>query len=278
MKNVFEALVKRGASFAQQLVDLTEGASPYEALLSLTEKGLITADSFMPVRQLVDREKYESLPVKRRIKARVMTVTSGRWELTRPLKTHTIENQLERLFDRFIIACRETAQGVIDWSAALKILRVWEFTGRVRRGYFVEGLSGMQFIRDKEFAGITAALAEPDNRLRWLPAVDPAQPWGKSLKHLDDRPFINVPGTAVALRGGVPVAVLERQGRTLRVFDQIALYDALPAFKNDFNRRRLFPQSNRITVKDYPKDAEDALVRAGFTREMQDYVLYRGFR
>ncbi|NLA86074.1 MAG: DEAD/DEAH box helicase, partial [Clostridiales bacterium] len=277
-KRVFEALMKRGASFAQRLVDLTEGASPYEALLSLSEKGLVTADSFMPVRQLIDREKYENLPVKRRIKARVMTVTAGRWELTRPLKSLTIEKKLERLFDRYIIVCRATAQDVIDWSAALKILRVWEFTGSVRRGYFVEGLSGMQFIRDRAFAGITAALAEPDDRLFWLPAIDPAQPWGKSLSHLPDRSFINVPGTAVALLGGVPAAVFERQGKTLRVFDSASLPEALMAFSGDFSRRRLFPQSSRITVKDYPKDAEEALARAGFTREMQDYVLYRGYK
>ena len=276
-KHVFDALIKRGASFAQRLVDLTDGESPYDALLNMAGNGLVTADSFMPVRQLIDREKYENVPVKRRIRARVMTVTSGRWELTRPLKTPILEQQLERLFDRFIIVCRETAQGVIDWSAALSVLRVWEFTGRVRRGYFVEGLSGMQYLRDIEFAGITAALERLDDSIFWLPAVDPAQPWGKSLKHLDHRSFLNVPGTAVALRGGVPVAVFERQGRTLRVFDQSVLAGVLEAFKNDFNRRRLFPQSSRLTVKEYPKDAEEALERAGFTREMQDYVLYRGY-
>jgi len=274
-KRVFDALKKRGASFAQRLVDLTDGESPYEALLSMAENGRVTADSFMPVRQLLSREKYDVAPVHRRVKARVMTITAGRWELTRPLKPLTVEQQLERLFDRFIIVCRETVQGVLDWPAALNILRVWEFTGRVRRGYFIEGLSGMQYIRDREFAGVTAALEEPDGRLVWLPAVDPAQPWGKSLAHLPGRSFINVPGTTVALVSGVPAAVLERQGRTLRVFVAAALPGALKAFANAFNYRRLFPQSSRITVKDYPKDAEEALVRAGFTREMQDYVLYR---
>jgi ATP-dependent Lhr-like helicase len=186
-KHVFDALIKRGASFAQRLVDLTDGASPYDALLGMAENGLVTADSFMPVRQLLSREKYENVPVKRRIKARVMTITSGRWELTRPLKALTIEQQLERLFDRHIILCRETVQGVLDWMAALNILRVWEFTGRTRRGYFVEGLSGMQYIRDREFTGIMAALEDPNDRILWLPAVDPAQPWGKSLAHLPDR-------------------------------------------------------------------------------------------
>jgi ATP-dependent Lhr-like helicase len=273
-RRVFDALLKRGASFAQRLVDLTDGASPYEALLDMSEKGLVTADSFMPVRHLLSREKYENMPVKRRIKARVLTVTSGRWELTRPLKALSLEQRLERLFDRFVVVCRETAQG-LDWSAALGVLRVWEFTGRVRRGYFIEGLSGMQYIRDREFAGIVAALDEPNARLVWLPAVDPAQQWGKSLQHKTNRSFLNVPGTAVALRGGEAVAVFERQGKTLRVFDASALPDALQAFRTDFNRRRLFPQSSRLTVREFPEDAADALGRAGFVREMQDFVLYR---
>jgi ATP-dependent Lhr-like helicase len=277
-KHVYDALQKRGASFAQRLVELTDGESPYDALLAMSEKGLVTADTFMPVRQLLGREKYENVPVKRRIKARVLTVASGRWELTRPLKALTPEERLERLFDRYIIVCRETAAGAIEWPAALNILRVWEFTGRVRRGYFVEGLSGMQYIRDGEFAGITAALEQPDSCIAWLPAVDPAQPWGKSLAHMDGRSFLNVPGTAVALSDGVPAAVLERQGRILRVFDISALLDALQVFTNDFNRRRLFPQSTRLTVKEYPPDAAEALERAGFTREMRDYVLYRGYR
>lgn len=277
-KRVIDVLMKRGATFTQRLTDLTDGESPYEALLSLAEKGLVTADTFVPVRRLLSRDKYEAAPVRRRVRARVMTIAAGRWELARPLKALTIEEQLERLFDRFIIVCRETVQGVLDWTAALNILRVREFTGRVRRGYFVEGLSGMQYIRDREYAGITAALEESDGRLFWLSAADPAQPWGKYLAHRPERSFMNIPGTAVALSEGVPAAVFERQGKTLRVFDPSILPEALKTFASDFNRRRLFPQLGRVTVREYPKDAEEALENAGFTREMQDYVLYRSYK
>jgi ATP-dependent Lhr-like helicase len=244
----------------------------------MAENGLVTADSFVPVRQLLNRDKYEAAPVHRRVKARVMTVTAGRWELTRPLKPLTIEQQLERLFDRFIIVCRETVQGALDWPIALNILRVWEFTGRVRRGYFVEGLSGMQYIRDREFAGIMAALDTPDasnDKLVWLPAVDPSQPWGKSLGHMSERSFLNVPGTAVALVSGLPVAVLERQGKTLRVLDREALPEALRVFVQAFKGRHLYPAINRVTLKDYPPEVADILKSAGFMREMQDLILYR---
>jgi ATP-dependent Lhr-like helicase len=123
-----------------------------------------------------------------------------------------------------------------------------------------------------------AALEDPNDRILWLPAVDPAQPWGKSLAHLPDRSFLNVPGTAVALYAGVPVAVFERQGKTLRVFDSAALPEALKIFANDFNHHRFFPQSNRITLKEYPPDAAEVLLSAGFVLEMHDYVLYRGYK
>ena len=39
-----------------------------------------------------------------------------------------------------------------SWAQALEILRVWEYTGRIRRGYFVEGMSGAQFVRSEDYA------------------------------------------------------------------------------------------------------------------------------
>jgi ATP-dependent Lhr-like helicase len=134
----------------------------------------------------------------------------------------------------------------------------------------------MQYIRDKDFAGLMFELEQPDDEIVWLSAVDPAQPWGKYLAHYQDRTFMNVPGTAVALRGGVPVAVSERQGKTLRVFDGASLPDVLRAFAQDYSTRRLFPTLRRLTIKEYPRQAADALEAAGFMREMQDYVMYRG--
>ena len=103
------------------------------------------------------------------------------------------------------------------WREALEILRVWEYTGRVRRGYFIEGLSGAQFIRKDDYEAVTALLQKSDEELIWLNASDPAQIWGKILKQPKEREFMILPGTAVALLGGLPAAVLEKQGKTLRV-------------------------------------------------------------
>ncbi len=194
--------------------------------------------------------------------------------MSRPMQQLIMEQQLEQAFDRAILLCHETA-GELNWAAALEVLRVWEYTGRVRRGYFIEGLSGVQYIREKDYGGTILALEQPGNQVVWLPAADPAQPWGKVLPHKPERAFINVAGTAAALRAGVPIAVFERQGKVLRVFEEEFLPEALSEFTRDFLRRRLFPALNRITVKQFPAKASGALSEAGFVREIQDYTLYR---
>ena len=86
---------------------------------------------------------------------------------------------------------------------------------------------------------------------------------------------MNIPGTVVALKSGVPVVVFERQGKVLRVFDFDAFSEALRIFSLEFTRKRLYSSMNRIVVKQYPQEAHQALIGAGFMRELQDYVLYR---
>jgi ATP-dependent Lhr-like helicase len=276
-KIIYEALVRRGASFMNRLTDLTGGESPYDILLELAEKGLACADSFIPVRQWLSREKLDQFPVKQRVRARVKAMTSGRWEIARPLKSLTLDQKIEQAFDRAAILCRETLEG-LPWEQAMEILRIREYTGQVRRGFFVEGMSGMQFIRSQDFPGVMLALEQPLDQIIWLPAVDPNQPWGKSLSHLPGRSFMNVPGTTVALKAGLPVAAFERQGKLLRVFDPDALADALQAFVYSYAEKRLYPQLNRIPVRQYPPEAIEALTGAGFIRDVTDYVLYREYR
>ena len=50
---------RRGASFMQALNNVLPGESPYDTLLSLMEKGIVCADSFLPVRQWLNREKIK---------------------------------------------------------------------------------------------------------------------------------------------------------------------------------------------------------------------------
>ena len=271
-----ETLAKRGASFMQALNGVLSGESPYDTLLSLMEKGVVNADSYLPVRQWASRDKIKKAPDRRRVSARVKALSAGRWELVKPLKPLAVQEQMDRCFDRYIILCRETAAACnLPWQEALSRLRVQEYTGQVRRGYFTEGLSGAQFIRKKDFESVTASLLRPQHEIVWLNAADPMQPWGKLLPHEKGRSFMNVPGTAVALCGGRPVAVFERRGSVCRIFEEEKCGEAIGLFAKEYKKGAIFPERKRIVVKHYPEAAAGVFAGNGFIREMKDYSLYK---
>ena len=279
---LYQTLRRRGASFMQSLSGVLGSESPHDTLMSLLEKGLVCADSFVPVRQWIERDRAGRTTAKQRVSMRVKALRAGRWDIVRPLKTSEngqgMAEMLEKCFDRCLILCRETAAACgLSWQEALSVLRVWEYTGQARRGYFVEGLSGAQFILAKDYASVTRMLDrnQQQRELVWVNAADPAQCWGKVLPHREGRSFMNVPGNAVACYGGLPVAVMERQGNVLRVFEDGQLEECLQLFAQEYKKGRIFPSLKRIVVKKYPDLAPEALTRAGFFREMHDYVLYR---
>ncbi len=272
---VVDALFRRGASFMQALNNVLPGESPYDTLLALMEKGIVCADSFLPVRQWLQKEKLRKSAARQRINARVKALHTGRWDLVHPLRPMTIQKQMDRCFDRYLILCRETAAACeLPWQEALSLLRVQEYTGQVRRGYFVKGFSGAQFIRKEDFGGITARLLHPSRELIWINAADPLQPWGKLLPHQPSLAFTNIPGTAVALREGLPAALFERQGKLLRVFDPAYMQESLQLFTENYRRGQIYADRKRIVVKEYPKEAAEVLSACGFVRESLDYTLY----
>lgn len=303
---IAEALCRRGASFAQGLSGVLSGESPVDTLLALMEKGVARADSFVPVRLWLNREKAKRAPLRQQVGARVKALQAGRWELVRRLRECSVQEQMESCFDRYLILCRETAAACgLSWQEALALLRVQEYTGQVRRGYFVKGLSGAQFIRSRDFEAVSASLKAPERELLWLNAADPAQPWGRVLPHEPGRMFVNVPGTAVCFQGGVPVALFERQGRTFRVpagiqrleqqrieqqkagtqrtespmaeqpLERAFVEEIIGLFAEDFRRERIFAGKKRLVVKEYPPETAGIFEKCGFIREMQDYTLYR---
>ncbi len=275
-KLLAQALSRRGASFMQALNGILEGESPYDTLLALMEKGIVCADSFVPVRQWLRQEKIKKSAARVRVGARVKALQAGRWDLVRPLRSFTIQEQIERCFDRYLILCRESAAAYgLSWQEALSVLRIQEYTGQVRRGYFVEGLSGAQFIRGKDFGGVTAALSNAGSDMVWLNGSDPMQIWGKLIPHKEGKNFLNISGSVVALKGGSPVAVFEKQGKTLRTFDEKYLGEAIKLFVEEYKKGQIFKNKKRIQVKEYPFDAAKALEENGFGREVLGYALYR---
>lgn len=71
------------------------------------------------------------------------------------------------------------------------------------------------------------------------------------------------------------IAIFEKSGKTLRVFDFIAIKEALHVFVMDYQRGRIYPTLKRIILKEYPMEVRGYLEQEGFIREMKDYSLYR---
>lgn len=315
---MYRELARRGASFLKFLTSVPKEDSAQEVLLRLAEKGLVCADSFVPVRQWQNREKVKKATARQRVNARVMALSAGRWDVVRPVKQWSEEAWLKAFFTENGLLCRETFRKSLaevngspylaggaerggsgecqekgerpaqmpdhmlyqtaepfSWKRALELLRIWEYTGRIRRGYFVAGLSGAQFIRREEYDGITAALKDPAKQILWLNGTDPAVQWGKALEMPAEQGFLAVPGTAVALNTGRLAEVMERQGKILRVYEPDCLEEVLTEFVRDYRQNALFAEQRRITVKEYPREAGETLRRAGFMQEMGDFVLYR---
>lgn len=270
---LLDALRRRGASFSSALSALLGGRSALEPLLRLAQAGLVRADSFAPLRALPEVLQPGRAPGKRLARLRSGALSAGRWELARPERALCADERLERAFSACPILSRETVTG-LPWAEAADLLRHWEYTGRARRGYFVQGLSGMQFVRAQDYARVRHALDHPGAAALWLPAQDPGQAYGRALAHAAGREFTRAAGTAVCLLEGRAVAVLERQGEALRLLEPACADEALTALARDFAAHRILPHLDRLCIRAYPEGAASALARAGFARLMLDYVLY----
>ena len=271
---VVAALASRGAAFAHSLPSMG-GEPPIDALISLMTRGLVRSDSFAPVRKLREREKLKkSTNIKQRARMRAGEMNSGRWELIRPQMQMESAELTERALERSQVLTRETVSG-LTWGEALAELRVSEYTGKARRGYFVRGMSGAQFIADTAFRHVVSALRNPPGGVYWINAADPDFIWGAAAAHMEGRQMIRVAGTAVALREGVPVAALEKKGTVLRVFEPKHFAEAMSAFARDYEMCRVFSDQNRIVIKSPEAEYIPTLEKEGFRRQMLDYVLWQ---
>jgi ATP-dependent Lhr-like helicase len=109
------------------------------------------------------------------------------------------------------------------FAAVYPVLRALEDAGRIRRGYFVDGLGAAQFALAGALDRLRA-LRDPEGPpvVHVLAAADPANPYGAALAwpRRDDgdrRPYQRAAGAYVVLVDGIAVLYLERGGSTLQL-------------------------------------------------------------
>jgi ATP-dependent Lhr-like helicase len=155
----------------------------------------------------------------------VPTSAVGRWSLVpsprrAPTPTEKLKAAAEQLLKRHGVLTRDAVafEEVPGGFAALyPVLKALEEAGRIRRGYFVAGLGGLQFA-DPGALDRLRVLREPDPDEAMaivLAAADPANPYGAALAwpKTEDARLARAAGTHVVLVDGTVAAVVSRRAR-----------------------------------------------------------------
>ncbi|MGW9630411.1 ATP-dependent helicase [Agromyces sp. NPDC055520] len=243
-----------------------------DALWRLVWAGLVTNDTFAPVRGLLagggahktaaptPRARLRAGSLSRRSLAATVQAgrtaaaranpprVAGRWSVL-PLASTAATPRAhalgEALLERYGIVTRGSVMAEAHlggFALAYRTLSGFEDSGRVRRGYFIDGQGGAQFATG---AAVDRLRAAPKGETRVLAATDPANPFGAALDWPElggehaHRPGRKA-GAFVAVVDGEAALYLERGGRTTLVFtdDEAALEAACTALAAVLTRGR----------------------------------------
>lgn len=224
-EKIRDHLAQRGASFFRDLYNASGGGHEDEvldALWDLVWSGEVTNDTFAPLRLIGPASRR---PARRpRLPRLTQPRASGRWSLVASLvgaganATERLHAEAGVLLQRHGVLTRDAVVGE-GWPGGFAglypVLRAMEESGRIRRGYFVEGLGGSQFALPGAVDRLRS-LREPGGNIVALAATDPANAYGSVLAWPDsDGRMARAAGAYVVLEGGELVAYLERGGRGL---------------------------------------------------------------
>ena len=228
---VLRWLEAQGASFFDALHAAAGGGFPgdtVEALWALVWQGRVTNDSFVALRALArrpaSRGRTRSTVATFRSRRLIPPTAEGRWTLVRTAgrvtPTERVATLTRQLLARHGVLTREalTSEGITGgFSAVYPALKAMDDAGRVRRGYFVAGLGATQFALPGALDLLRAHRdPAPEAAVVMLSAVDPANPYGTSLRW----PVPNlsrVVGATVILVDGEMTVYLARGNRDLTV-------------------------------------------------------------
>jgi ATP-dependent Lhr-like helicase len=300
-------LGRRGASFAVDVARLA-GIEPSRARLalnSLTAKGLVTNDRFEPLRagaqaalaaltQAADlRRSGGSGP--RQTPRSLVSHPEGRWSLLEVAPTDPelrLRCWADVLLDRYGVLAREIValeQLAPAWSDLAGFLCRAEWRGELRRGYFVEGLSGVQYATEDAVRDLALLPTAPDAAAPFvhLSTRDPANLYGSGAP-LDVEllgggaaRLPRLPGNSLVLRFGRPVLIIEGYGKRLTGLPWAARDDIesalnfLPTLTNPDRRILKVESYNGSVVTDTFVAAR--LAEIGFVRDYPALAYYRGW-
>lgn len=271
---LLDHLEARGACFLVELQQIADGAKLVDvtrALWDLVWAGLVTNDTFLPLRGLSVRARQGTAR-----RARAQTA-GGRWSSLKSLTglpsdpTERAHARALALLDRYGVACSKAAHVEAlpgGFGAVYPVLKAMEESGKARRGWFVDTLGGAQFAQAGAVDRLRACRT-PDRGAVLLAAADPANPYGSLLPwpEREGQPARRDAGALVVLQAGRPLLYVAKGGKSALTFGSLeGLKDAVEALKeHPFKRRIRLEKIDGETVLESPLRSE--LLQAGFVAD-----------
>ncbi|WP_120337508.1 Lhr family ATP-dependent helicase [Cryobacterium soli] len=260
-REILATLGGGGGYFFRQLADSVgsqDDGELVEALWDLVWSGLVSNDTFAPVRSLVSGGKSahstrRAAPRARLHRGRALPratmpsrqgppTVSGRWSIVPVADTSATRRAHalgETMLERYGVVTRGAVMGenvLGGFALVYKTLSGFEEMGRCRRGYFVEGLGASQFATAGTIDRMRGYVDQRERAERGdrsaptavtLAATDPANPYGAVLpwpalpEGTGHRPGRKAGGLVVLVDGHL-VLYVERGGKSMLVFDPAA--------------------------------------------------------
>jgi len=200
-----------------------------DALWDMVWAGEVTNDTFLPLRMLGPRMRRNP---RRPLMRLGPPAAAGRWSLVGDLlrpqlsTTEHLHAMAGVLLQRYGVLTREAAlaESISGGFAALyPVLRAMEEAGKIRRGYFIDGLGGLQFALPGAVDRLRGSRDE-ESKVVALAATDPASPYGTTIPWPEhESRMARAAGAYVVLDGGELRLYLERGGRSLLTVGDVQL-------------------------------------------------------
>jgi ATP-dependent helicase Lhr and Lhr-like helicase len=294
-EKIRDHLERRGASFFREIYNAAGGGRDddvLDALWELVWAGEVTNDTFAPLRALRYRRPRGNRTRPGRLTQMGPPEGAGRWSLVSSLineETPATQRQhalAGSLLERYGVVTREAvlAEGAPGGFAAVyPVLKAMEEAGKIRRGYFVDGLGAAQFALPGAVDRLRGERDKPEQPdVLLLAAADPANPYGAALPwprrdENDRRPLQRAGGAYVVLIDGEPALYIERSGKgVIHLTDneelrEIGVAALRPLAGNGHARALTIERIDGEPARESPSAA--MFTQAGFVKSYKGLVL-----
>jgi ATP-dependent Lhr-like helicase len=184
---------------------------------------------------------------------------------------------------------------MLPWKLLYEVLSRMEMAGDVRRGYFVEGLSGAQFalpdaMEMLQNLHLPSTASAP---VLLLHSLDPANLYGSAapfdIPLLDGgtRSFTRRTGNWLVVRAGRPILLIEGQGKRITALASASADDtaaAVARLPGILDADQSLGTRHKLMVEEWngepvtATEGRELLEAAGFVRDYQGMALYAAWR